>query len=446
MKTNQLASLLIVCSLGVSGVLVQAQSTPGVPIAWKIATSHNVKKASKPSERPAYNPNLTKELVAFWEERVQDEPSGGIALRELAGAYLSLARETGNISHAVQAEKAARQSLKSLPRTSNSSGLIRLSRSLLTQHRFPEALEVADQATENNPEAQRLRADIAIELGNLALAEAAMKKIPVVKGDSKRENDLNYKALRAHLLEAKGQWQPALALRKEAARQSEEYADMPAETAGWYHTMVGHALIDHGRLQEGERNCRRALEIFPLDYRAMTGMAEAAAWREDWKSVIAWGQKAIRIAPENPGVLQMLGDAYEKSGNPKESARYYQMFEKLAASFPRIYDRDWILFSADRKQNLNQALGLARRDLKLRQDAGAYDALAWTCYKAGLLAEAKTNMQKALSKGGGDASVLYHAGMIAYASGERKRANSYFVQAKAFNPYFLKTVSLPQQM
>ena len=449
MNTKQLFCSLSFCGLG--AILIAgnvAAETIAKPAGSTHKNSSAYKNSSKPdknNDRAPYDARMTKQLAAFWEERVRDEPKGGIALRELAGAYLSLGRETGDISYAVRAEKAARQSLEVLPVKGNAVALIRLSRSLLTQHRFPEALETADQAAVINLEAQRLRADIAIELGNRALAAEAMAKIPAEPDDLARKKDLNYQALRAHLLESQGNWSEALALRKSAARHSEEFADMPAETAAWYHTMVGHALIDRGQLAEGEQNCRRALEIFPLDYRAMTGLAEAAAWRENWKAAISWGQKAIRIAPENPGVLLLLGNAHEKLGNFSESKRQYQLFEKLAASFPRIYDRQWILFSADSKQNLGKALALARRDLKLRQDAGAYDALAWTCYKAGLLAEAKKTMQKALDNGGNNASILYHAGMIAHASGERKQADIYFARAKSFNPYYLKTVGLPRK-
>jgi tetratricopeptide (TPR) repeat protein len=96
------------------------------------------------------------------------------------------------------------------------------------------------------------------------------------------------------------------------------------------------------------------------------------------------GTEVFRIAPQNPEILILLGDAYAAVGKPQESQRQYQLLAQLARSFPRIYDRNWILFCADHKRDLNTALALARRDLKLRQDAGAYDALAWVCYKAGL--------------------------------------------------------------
>jgi hypothetical protein len=71
-----------------------------------------------------------------------------------------------------------------------------------------------------NGEAHRLRADIALELGNVPLAESALAAIPAVPDDPKRQNDLNYKALRARLLEGNGQWREGLALRRKLhARQ-----------------------------------------------------------------------------------------------------------------------------------------------------------------------------------------------------------------------------------
>ncbi len=393
--------------------------------------------------REPYDPQRASKTVAFWEARVKADAQGAIALRELAAAYLARGRETGDIADAVRAERAARRSLEILPGRRNLSALLRLTRALLTQHRFPEALAIADRAAALDPDAQRLRVDILLELGEHAAAERALSQIPASPGDPQRKEDLNYKALRARILEGKGQWRAALALMTEAARQAEQLVDMPAESAAWYHTMIGHALIDRGRLEEGERRCRRALQIFPRDYRAMTGLAEAAAWRGDWNRAIAWGQKSIAIAPQNPEVLQLLGDAYAAQGKTAQAARQYALLKKLAYSFPRIYDRNWAMFLADQKRDLKEALAIARRDLQLRQDAGAYETLAWVSYKAGLLPQARANMEKALKRTGPrDANFYYHAAMIARAAGETARARTFLAQAHASNPYLLKSMNM----
>ncbi len=50
----------------------------------------------------------------------------------------------------------------------------------------------------------------------------------------------------------------------------------------------------------------------------------------------------------------------------RQAQNYYGAFEKLARSFPRIYDRNYALFLADQGRRLSEGLVLAQHDLKLR--------------------------------------------------------------------------------
>ena len=436
-------SLLIPAALGLAVFCIvkpaQAQDERSAKTLPPRPTPRSLPNATE--MREPYDPQLTSKTVRFWQARVKADSKGAIAWRELSAAYLARGRETGNIADAVRAENAAQRSLQILPERRNMSAMMRLARALLTQHRFPEALALADRAAALDADAERLRADILLELGEHAAAERALSRIPASSTDPQRRNDLNYKALRARILEGKGQWRAALTLMREAARQAEQLIDMPPESVAWYHTMIGHALIDRGRLEDGERHCRRALQIFPRDYRAMTGLAEAAAWRGASTRAISWGEKSIRIAPQNPEVLLLLGDAYAAQGKEPQAERQYALLKKLAHSFPRIYDRHWAMFLADQKRDLNQALGIAKRDLQLRQDIGAYETLAWVSYKAGLLPQARVNMEKALSRSGPrDASFFYHAAMITRAAGDTRRADRFLAQARASNPYLIKAI------
>ncbi len=243
--------------------------------------------------RPPYDEQLIQKTVEFWERREKRDPRGAIARRNLAGAYLARARETGKIEDAVRAERAARSSLEILPRA-NAVALNKLANALLCQHRFPEALEVADRALVLDPDAQRLRADILLELGEYAAAKKALGQIP------DREDDLNLMALRARFAELEGKMDRSIALLKAAGRIADTLPDMPGEAVAWYHTMVGHRLIDTGKLDEGEQACKDALAIFPRDYRAMTGLAEAAMSRRDWHAAVTWGKKAVETSPRTP--------------------------------------------------------------------------------------------------------------------------------------------------
>ena len=128
-------------------------------------------------KRPAYDPHLVRKTVEFWERRELKDPEGAIARRNLAAAYLARQRETGQIEDAVRAERAARASLKLSPR-SNASALNRLANVLLTSTASPRHSKSPSRAAALDPEAERLRADILLELGDYEAARKAMARFP----------------------------------------------------------------------------------------------------------------------------------------------------------------------------------------------------------------------------------------------------------------------------
>ena len=378
--------------------------------------------------RAPYDPTITPRTVAFYEEQVRREPGSYLFRRELAGAYLARQREAGDIADAVRAEAAARQSL-ALTSRNNAAAATRLAQALLAQHRFPEALAVARDAARVDPKAERLVIDVLLELGDYDAATAALGSVAT------EPDDMNLLALRARFADIEGRPERALELMREAARLTEVRPDMPAEVVAWYHTMVGHRLIDSGHLDDGEAACRKALAIFPADYRAMTGMAEAAAFRGDHAGALKWATDATHACPQNPEALRLAAEACAGLGRADEAAAQARALRDLAHSFPRIYDRHWAMTCLDNDRDLDEALALARTDLALRHDSGAHDTLAWACLKKGLLDEADREMTLALARGTREAGMMHRAGQIARARGDQARADALLAQARALNPY-----------
>jgi tetratricopeptide (TPR) repeat protein len=413
------ASLLLAAGVGSAPLASQP--------AWAQATT---------SSSASYDSQSSTQTIEFWRGRAQNDPQSAVSFRELASAYLARQRERGDIADAVRAEAAARQSLKILP-GSNGLALSRLGRSLLTQHRFPEALAVANEALKIDPQAHRLRADVLLEMGDLPGARRAFQQAVAATNTREVADDLNLLTLRARILEAEGQDDEALGLMQRARTLAGRVHEMPAETHAWYHVMVGHALIDGGQLAAGEKACLQALKIFPRDHRAMTGMVEAAAWRGNEAKALEWGRKAIAIAPQNPEVLRLMGEMYLAQGQKAQAEQKFRALEALGASFPRIYDRHLIHLWADHGRSLDKALALARKDLKLRQDGGAYDALAWVSFKKGAVKDAQSLMQKALARPPHSVDTWHHAAVIARASGDKAGAKRYAARAKEANPYFV---------
>ena len=79
---------------------------------------------------------------------------------------------------------------------------------------------------------------------------------------------------------------------------------------------------------------------------------------------------------------------------------------------------------------------LADTELGVRKDVYGYDADAWALYKIGRYADARAAAEKALAQGTRDARILYHAGLIDQALGQRAQAMAELGQALAISPNF----------
>ena len=99
-------------------------------------------------------------------------------------------------------------------------------------------------------------------------------------------------------------------------------------------------------------------------------------------------------------------------------------------------DVEIALVDADHDRNLDEALKQAKAAYDKRVSIRTADVLAWTLYKTGNAAEAQNTAQESLRLGTKDALILFHAGMIESALGNRDAAITYLQQALTINPHF----------
>jgi Tfp pilus assembly protein PilF len=94
------------------------------------------------------------------------------------------------------------------------------------------------------------------------------------------------------------------------------------------------------------------------------------------------------------------------------------------------------LFLLDHDRDVGRVLEAARASIAERRDVYGYDLLAWAAYKAGHLDEAHRAAIAAVGQGTEDATLLYHAGVIALAAGDSAGGRSTLARALAVNPRF----------
>ena len=334
----------------------------------------------------------------------------------LAAAYLDLARETSDIGDTLRAERAARASI-ALRRERNESAFHVLAVSLMIQHRFREALETIDQGERSGATAffagagQMLivKADVFTEIGDLLSARRALSANPRVSAGS------SGKAAHARLVFLFGNSGRALLEMRSATAEVDRNPDLRRAQVAWFHVRTGNILALMGRFSESAAEYRTALDLFPRDVLALTGLAKIAYLQRDWKAATGWAGKASAIVP-TPELAALMGDAKMKIGDAAGAKVEYALVDSiatLARAQGVVYDRQRSLYCIDHNVHLGEGLSLARKELQQRKDIYAYDTLAWALAKTGNVAAAQKMIAAAMANGTPDPVILYHAAQIA---------------------------------
>lgn len=380
--------------------------------------------------------DVTESAIRFLEARVKNDPDDVLAYNKLQGYYLLRLRETGNVQWLDLATRAAQASLRALPAEQNLGGLAGLTQAEFAAHDFVVARDHAQKLTElANHQAYpyQMLADALLELGEYETAEQALRAL-----QQRDRTSVTALTRQARWAELHGERERAERLYTQALTAATQQAPPTRETVAWCRWQLGEQAFNGGDYATAEQHFRAALTTFPDYYRALAGLGKTLAARGDVAGGIAQYERVVKMIPE-PSFVAALGDLYQLSKRENEAQTQYALVEqsgKLGQAQGKLYNRQLALFYADHDLQAAAAYALAQKEYEARRDVYGADALAWTALKAGRLDEARTALQAALRLGTKDARLLYHAGMIARAVGDRARATQYLQQALQLNPQF----------
>jgi tetratricopeptide (TPR) repeat protein len=370
--------------------------------------------ALPPSPLTEATPAPTQQLIETLRARLKRDPSASEAWLELGAALLQRVRETADPSLYPRAEAAFVEARDRSP--GDPLPLVGLGTLQLARHQFASALRTGRQALAMVPQlstATGVVVDALVELGRYDEATTAVQEMIDARPDLASYARVSY------VRELFGDLPGALA----AMEQAVEAGGGASENNAYVLVQAGNLLVLNGRPRDADAAYLQALRAFPDFPAALAAQGRAAVARGDLTSAIALFDHAAAIVPL-PEYVIALGEARQAAGDAAGAADSYALARvetELFKSNGVVVDLELALFEADHGDPA-AALALARQAYAERPTLKAADALAWALYKGGRLPEARVHSAEALRMHTPDPVLLYHAGVIAAASGDRKLA------------------------
>jgi tetratricopeptide (TPR) repeat protein len=360
--------------------------------------------------------------------RLAKTPDDPDTLRALGLALLQRVRETADPSLYAQAEEALTRARQLAPE--DPLILVGIGGLQLGKHQFAAALDTAHKALELSPTlepAKAVEVDALVELGHYDEAIAATQELIGLRVD------ITSLARVSYLRELHGNLDGAIA----AMRQASASPALAPENTAYVETLLGNLLVYAGKPGEAKAAYESVLEIVPDHAAAIAGLGRLAVGRGDLVEAASRFEKAAAILPL-PEYVIALGETHEAAGDSRAAAKSYDLARAETGLFQAAgvdVDLELALFEADHG-NVSVALKLARQSYATRQTVRTADALAWANHRAGNDAEAARLSREALRLKGRDPLLLYHAGMIALATGDKATARRQLADALSIDPGF----------
>jgi len=378
---------------------------------------------------PIRTPNDLDSLIVSYQDELRAHPSNSDAATLLGHAYLQKARETGDPAYYPKAEELF---TNAFDRNDQDFGAaIGLGTLALARHDFTDGLMWGERAKALNPystAAYGVIGDALIELGRYDEAIVVIQQMVDLRPELASFARVSY------IRELTGDVSGAI----DAMERAAEAGASRAENVAWTQVQIGNLRFNSGDLEGAEAQYNASLTTLEDYVYGMAGLGKVAAARGEVDSAVDYYTRAIQRMPL-PEFVIALGEMYEANGQPGEATKQYELVRAMIQLYSANgvdTDIELALFLADHGSDPASAVEKAREGYSKRPGVKTADVLSWALYRAGEYDDAWTYAQEALRLGTQDATMYFHAGMIAAALGDSATAGAYLTQALTINPWF----------
>jgi tetratricopeptide (TPR) repeat protein len=356
--------------------------------------------------------NTTSKYFELWNKKIRPDSMQLTSFAIVGGEYNRYFGETGNITFL----KKAGQSLKKAAEIAavGKEGHYRsLARNYISQHRFKEALELAelaDKTSGGSTASHSLLFDIHMELGNYDLAEKYLDSL-------KNLSDFGYLIRIAKWNDYKGDLDTTINFMEKAKVKAESSKNR--ELMLWSYTNLADYYGHAGRIEDSYNHYLKALKLDEKNAYAKKGIAWIAFSHDKNPNEALRILDSVTLTYDAPDyyllkaeIADYLNDDFTRMINLD---KYF-----IAVSNPDygdMYNAYNVGLYLEETEQLDQALALAEKEVANRPTSESYSWLAYSYLKKGDKEKAAQLIKEHVDGKTFEPALLYQAAEVYKANG-----------------------------
>lgn len=405
--------ILILLALPAAAAAVvawQALQAPALPVA-PCLPSAEAARAAATADNPALE--ALNQRIAHFEQQLAAQPGAHILADQLIAGLSTRFRASGQLADWQRAHELSTQALAARPQHPRVQA--RHANLLNMVHRFDEALPLAQEAAQRQPNDQTLGTwfDSLLELGRQAEAETVLARI----GDASIPGALRH----ARWADLKGDSARTIDRTRHALNQARKQSMNPLAQAGLQANLGVFLLYDSADPRDGLTQLCEALEQHPTQVAALQALAGYAWHRGQLELAYALAQAAT-ASPVHVESRLLAAELALARGDTASAARHRAAFEAVAGSDGPLFELVLAEHLASHAATRDDAVRIARQAHARRPAREVADTLAWVLMQAGQAEQALAYSDQVASSGAMHAPLAYRRGVILAANGQQRAA------------------------
>ncbi|WP_350285389.1 tetratricopeptide repeat protein [uncultured Croceitalea sp.] len=394
------------------------------PLALLLLTACHTKQ-DQITQQEDYNnylaSNQTKTTSRFfelWNSKIKPDSLQLLSFGNVASEYNRYFKETGDITFLKQAEKALTKAVEIA--NINKEGYLRaLARNYISQHRFKEALSLAEEALAlkgGKKETHSLLFDVHMELGNYSKAEAYLDSI-------RNPSEFGYLIRIAKWNDHIGDLETTIRFMEKAMQKAESSKNKGLRI--WSYSNIADYYGHAGKIKESYENYLKTLRLDPYNAYAKKGIAWIVFSHEKNPD------EALRIlnavtekygAPDYFLLKAEISDFLDdSSGFTQNMDAFYKKAEDK--NYGEMYNSHKVHFYLDHTRDTDRALQLALKEVQNRPTPESYNLLAATYLKMQKYKNALTVVEKQIAGKTFEPAILLNAAKVYKANNRLDKVN-----------------------